>query len=157
MSFVRRFHGKFRWEKVTLQDYKSHGSHFRNVTRQVLFDQPHGLSSELRYFEVAPAGYTSLEQHRHPHAVMVLRGRGMALVGEEISQITPFDLIIVPPLTWHQFRALDDSPLGFLCLVDASRDRPIRPSDRELAVLRNHPGIGPFIRPQTEDSREVTK
>lgn len=147
MSFVRRFNREFRWEEVRVREYKSRGSHFRDVTRQVLFDQPHGLSSQLRYFEVAPAGYTSLEQHRHPHAVMVLRGRGMALVGEETAALAPFDLVLVPPLTWHQFRASEDSPLGLLCLVDACRDRPIRPSDRALAVLREHPEIGPFIRP----------
>lgn len=147
MSFVRRFRRGFRWEEVAVREYKSSGTHFRDVTRQVLFDQPHGLSSELRYFEVAPGGFTSLEQHRHPHAVVVLRGKGKALVGAEIFSLAPFDLIVVPPLTWHQFQAPEDSPLGFLCLVDASRDRPVRPSARDLAVLRQDSEIGRFIRP----------
>jgi quercetin dioxygenase-like cupin family protein len=33
------------------------------------------------------------------------------------------DLVNVPPMTWHQFRAAADAPLGFLCLVPATRDR----------------------------------
>ena len=44
-------------------DYKRDGSApFRDVTRQVLFDQP-SLACQLRYFEVGPGGHTTLERH----------------------------------------------------------------------------------------------
>jgi hypothetical protein len=52
----------------------------------------------------------------------------------------------VPPLTWHQFRADDDAPLGFLCLVSRERDRPQVPTDEQVAQLRADPALAAFIR-----------
>lgn len=139
-----RYAGGFRWEGVDVQPYKAEGTHFRDVTRQVLFDE--GGASELRYFEVAPGGYTTLERHAHVHQVVVVRGVGRALTGQGVVDVAPFDLVSVPPRTWHQFRAAADQSLGFLCLVDRERDRPERPGEDDLAVLRRDPGVAAFIR-----------
>jgi quercetin dioxygenase-like cupin family protein len=111
----------------------------------VLFEEAeHGC--QLRYFEVAPGGHTTLERHQHVHAVLVLRGRGTVLIGDEVREIGEHDLCSVPPLRWHQFRAAEDAPLGFLCLVSSERDRPQLPSDDELAELRKNPAIAGIIR-----------
>lgn len=127
--------------------YKQEGdAPFRDVTRQVLFDHPE-LACQLRYFEVAPGGHTTLERHEHVHAVMVVRGRGKALVGESIHELALNDLVQVPASTWHQFRAPDDEPLGFLCLVNAERDRPQLPDADQLAALQADPERASFIRP----------
>ena len=69
----------YRWKGVPLLAYKAEGgTHFRDITRQVLFDEePEGV--QLRYFEVAPGGHSTLEWHVHSHAVVILRGRGRAL------------------------------------------------------------------------------
>lgn len=135
--------GAFRWSGVPLHPYKEEGSHFRDVTRQLLFGDGAG---ELRYFELDAGGWTSLERHQHRHDVMVLRGQGRALVGGTLHDLEPFDLVRVPPLTWHQFRAPDDASFGFLCLVDRDRDRPVRPDPAQLAALRNDPELAEFIR-----------
>jgi len=42
----------------------------------------------------------------------------------------------VPALTWHQFRASAGEPLGFLCMVNAARDKPQLPSAEDLTGLR---------------------
>jgi quercetin dioxygenase-like cupin family protein len=143
---LRRALADFTWELTGVQRYKGEdtpGHH--GVTRQVLFHLGE-LDCEWRYFEVAPGGYSTLERHWHVHAVMVLRGRGRCLVGETIHPITAHDLLTVPPGAWHQFRADDDSPLGFLCLVNRERDRPQRPTPQDLAQLARDPGIAAFIR-----------
>lgn len=142
----RRFRPEFRWDSVDVLRYKESGSHFRGVTRQVLFDAPHDLPAQLRYFEVGPGGHTTLERHEHAHAVVIVRGRGDVLVGRAIFDVAPFDLIEVPPKTWHQLRAGTHEPLGFLCLVSSERDRPERPSDRDLAELRADADVAAFIR-----------
>jgi mannose-6-phosphate isomerase-like protein (cupin superfamily) len=80
------------------------------------------------------------------HAVVIQRGRGRVLVGETISAVAPFDLVHVPARTWHQFRADDDAPLGFLCLVNHDRDRPELPDGHALAALRATAEIAAFIR-----------
>lgn len=147
---VRRFRfadDGFRWADTPLKAYKPDGgTHFRAVTRQVLFGEETGLPGELRYFEVEAGGYSTLERHEHVHAVLVLRGRGRVLVGEAVYDVGAFDAVHVPPLAWHQFRADQGEPLGFLCLVDCQRDRPHRPTPDEAAALRAHPQIGPFVR-----------
>jgi mannose-6-phosphate isomerase-like protein (cupin superfamily) len=142
----RRDGNQFRWNDVDVLVYKGEGSApFRDVTRQVLFEEAeHG--SQLRYFEVAPGGHTTLERHQHVHAVAIINGRGSALVGDEVRDVATFDLCRVPPMTWHQFRAAEDAPLGFLCLVSSERDRPQLPSDEDLAALRRNPAIAAFIR-----------
>lgn len=132
---IRRHTGNFHWEAVNVLAYKQDGSApFRDVTRQVLFDSA-DPPAQLRYFEVAPGGWTTLERHEHVHAVMVIRGRGQCLVGDKAYEIGTHDLVSVPPMTWHQFRSAADEPLGFLCLVAAERDRPQLPSDAEAAAI----------------------
>ena len=140
----------YRWTGVEQLRYKEEGSApFRDVTRQTLFRRP-DLRGELRYFEVAPGGHSTLERHDHVHAVMVLRGTGTALVGDTVFPVGTFDLVTVPPATWHQFRASTGAPLGFLCMVDAERDKPELPDARELERLRSNPAAAAFL----DDSRE---
>ncbi len=142
----RPFKKDFKWQDVDLLAYKQESdAPFKDVTRQILFSGDN-LNSELRYFEVAPGGYTTLERHEHVHAVMILRGRGHCLVGTEIRAVNAHDLVTVPPLTWHQLRAGAEEPLGFLCMVDAVRDRPQLPSEEELQELRADPIIAAFLK-----------
>jgi quercetin dioxygenase-like cupin family protein len=144
---VRRFAraGEFRWDGVELTRYKDEGAApFRDVTRQTLFKRPDMLG-ELRYFEVAPGGHSTLERHVHAHAVLVLRGRGRVLVDRTIHEVAEHDLVSVAPRTWHQFRAAADVPLGFLCMVDAARDKPELPDGEALAALRADPAIAAFL------------
>ncbi len=138
--------GGFRWADVELHAYKKEGSApFKDITRQTLFGDEN-LSGELRYFEIAPGGYSSLERHEHVHAVVILHGTGRCLVGEEVRDIAPFDLVSIPPMTWHQFQAAPDKALGFLCMVDRERDRPQLPSAEDLERLCSTPAVAAFLR-----------
>ena len=122
----------FRWDGVELLAYKEEGSApFKAITRQVLFQRPE-LQCELRYFEMEAGGHSTLERHEHAHAVMIFRGRGMCLVGDEVREVAAPDLVFIPPMTWHQFRASKGEPFGFLCMVNATRDKPQLPADAQL-------------------------
>jgi mannose-6-phosphate isomerase-like protein (cupin superfamily) len=135
----------FHWQGVETRRYKEEaGAPYKDVTRQILFSDPN-LRGELRYFEVAPGGYSTLERHEHMHAVLILRGGGRCLVGAEVRDIGLHDLVTVPPWAWHQFRASAKEPLGFLCLVNAERDRPQLPSEDELKALRSDPDVCAFL------------
>ena len=127
-------------------DYKEEGSHFRTISRQVLFAGGPKLGAELRYFEIAPGGHSTLERHDHIHSVMVVRGGGRCLVGDAIYDLRVNDLVYVPTMTWHQFRATGEEPLGFLCLVNLERDRPERPREEHVAALQAMPQVAEFIR-----------
>jgi quercetin dioxygenase-like cupin family protein len=142
----RRHLGRFRWDGVDVMAYKAEGSApFAGITRQVLFEHDQ-MASQLRYFEIEPGGHSTLERHEHVHGVVILQGRGRCLVGDAVLEVSTHDLVTVPPHAWHQFRADDDAPLGFLCLVDAERDRPQLPSPEQLEQLRRDPVVADFIR-----------
>jgi mannose-6-phosphate isomerase-like protein (cupin superfamily) len=146
----RKAQQAYRWEGVECLPYKEdERALFKAVTRQILFSDP-DLAGELRYFEVAPGGFTSLERHEHMHGVLILRGRGKCLVGTEVRAVEPHDLVTVPAWTWHQFRAASDEPLGFLCMVDATRDKPQLPTEAELAELQADAKIAAFLRDGAE-------
>lgn len=141
----RRARDDYRWEGVEERPYKEDArALFRAVTRQVLFSDP-AMQGELRYFEIAPGGFSTLERHEHMHAVLVLRGRGHCLIGSAVRSLDTRDLVTVPPSTWHQFRATSDEPLGFLCMVNAARDKPQLPSADDLAALKASPDIAAFL------------
>jgi mannose-6-phosphate isomerase-like protein (cupin superfamily) len=136
----------YRWEGVEELPYKEDGrALFKSITRQVLFADPQ-LDGELRYFEMASGGFSTLERHEHMHAVLILRGRGHCLVGEEVRAVETRDLVTVPAMTWHQFRATRGEPLGFLCMVNAARDKPQLPSPEDLAKLERNAKIAAFLR-----------
>lgn len=135
----------YRWDQVACLPYKEDGAvPFKAISRQVLFAEPK-LGCELRYFEMAAGGFSTLERHEHMHAVMILRGRGHCLVGEEVRAVKPFDLVTIPSWTWHQFRATQGEPLGFLCMVNAMRDKPQLPTEQELTALKAHLAVGAFL------------
>jgi mannose-6-phosphate isomerase-like protein (cupin superfamily) len=141
---VRRFNA-FGWENVPVLSYKE-GGPYKDVTRQILFEGADSLPVQWRYFEVQPGGHSTLERHEHIHWVLILRGRGACLVGDGITEIAEHDLVEIRPMQWHQFRAAEDAPLGFLCLVSADRDRPQLPTADDLAALRQDAKVAAFIR-----------
>lgn len=120
---------KFRWSGVEKSEYRSDDrERYRDVTRQTLLGDGEGeraLTFVTRYFEIQPGGYSSLERHRHPHTVLIIRGGGRVTLGDESYRIKPFDCVYVAPNTPHQFQAIGDKPLGFICVVDRERDRPV--------------------------------
>src|SRR6202035_6096431 len=91
-TLFRAFHD-YRWDEVTCLPYKEEGAApFKAISRQVLFSEAK-LGCELRYFEMAAGGYSTLERHEHMHAVMILRGRGQGLVGDGGGGVRYFVLL----------------------------------------------------------------
>src|SRR3954470_15231452 len=126
----------YRWDGVAHLPYKEDGvAPFKAISRQVLFAEPR-LGCELRYFEMDAGGYSTLERHEHAHAVMILRGHGQCLLGEEVRDVKPLDLISIPAWSGHQSQATSGEPLGFLCMVNVLRDKPQLPSEEDLARMK---------------------
>jgi quercetin dioxygenase-like cupin family protein len=135
----------FRWDDVACVPYKQDGeAPFKDISRQVLFHDD-ALACELRYFEMDTNGFSTLERHEHAHAVMILRGRGQCMVGDDVREVKQFDLVTIPAWTWHQFRASAGESFGFLCMVNATRDRPVLPTPEEVARMRGNPAIAAFL------------
>jgi ribulose-bisphosphate carboxylase large chain len=114
------------WHGVLLQEYKPAADHHCGVFRSVLVgDSGEKTSFQVRYFEIAPGGHTTLEHHQHEHVVVVLRGRGGVRLADTWHEVGFGDAVYVAPHEVHQLRNTTDEPFGFLCLVDARRDVPV--------------------------------
>lgn len=135
-----------QWENVPILKYKEEGTHFKSITRQILSEGLEDVPCQLRYFEIAPEGHSTLEHHQHVHLVMIVRGAGEVLLGQKIYAVQEKDVVSIPAHTWHQFRATKGVPFGFICIVNIERDRPIRPSEDDLELLCQDPEVAAFIR-----------
>jgi quercetin dioxygenase-like cupin family protein len=121
----------FRWQGVPATQYKQAADHHRGVTRVSLAGEGgESTAFHTRYFEIAPDGFSSLEQHAHEHVVVILRGRGTVRLGDAVHAVGFGDTVYVAPHEAHQFRNVGTEPFGFLCIVDAVRDRPVPVTER---------------------------
>lgn len=126
----------YSWSGVERKDYKTDTRNFKNIHRYTLLSDEHpALNSQTRYFEIQQGGYSSLEYHRHPHSVIIIRGKGHVILNNEIQEISAFDVVYISPETIHQFYADRGSELGFICIVDRYRDRPVVPDDEKIKSI----------------------
>lgn len=122
------FREGFEWEDRVSTPYKdSRDLAFKGVRRVELIGK-HGERTQcsLRYFEVAPGGFTSFEKHLHTHIVIGARGVGTLRRGEERHALNEMDIAYIGPLESHQLSNDTDQPFGFYCIVDQERDRPAK-------------------------------
>ncbi|MEX0723261.1 MAG: cupin domain-containing protein [Gracilimonas sp.] len=125
----------YEWREIERKDYKADNSCYKGVHRFSLLgegEDEQQLNFQTRYFEVQSGGYTSLEYHRHPHSVIIIRGSGSMILGDEVHELSLNDVVFISPETLHQFHADKGEPLGFICVVDRYRDKPSLPDDQFL-------------------------
>lgn len=124
-STIYRHKGNFRWVGIKTEKYKQKNGGWASIIRNVLI----GNNSEtarfhLRYFEIQPNGYSSLEKHRHEHVVICIRGKGNITIGQKTHTVKYLDTVYIAPNTVHQLRNPYNEPFGFFCIVNAKRDKP---------------------------------
>ena len=76
----------------------------------------------MRHFEVEPGGNTPHHQHDYEHEILVLKGEGMAVSGNENRPFQAGDVIFVPAKEVHQFRNTGSKPCELLCLIPAPEE-----------------------------------
>ncbi len=117
--------GDFSWQGARKGRYKKPDGTWAHALRTVLCGgRGEHTRFHLRYFELAPGGYTTLERHRHEHMVVCVRGEGECTVRGRSYALEHLDAIYIPPDAPHQLLNRRDEPFGFFCIVDARRDRP---------------------------------
>lgn len=117
---------EYTWEGRETSDYKADQAlPFDGVKRVELIGKAgEPATFDLRYFELAPGGYTSLEKHAHVHVVIGVRGEGRAWIDGEDLAVRANDVVYVDTLEPHQLKNEGTEPFGFYCIVDRDRDRP---------------------------------
>jgi quercetin dioxygenase-like cupin family protein len=117
--------GNFTWQGIKTEKYKTAGTDWKSIIRKVLIGKRNESTKfHLRYFEIAPEGHSSLEKHKHEHVVIGIRGKGKVLCGERSYKLNFLDILYIAPHTPHQLSNTFQEPFGFLCIVNAKRDKP---------------------------------
>lgn len=119
----------YNWADRRSRAYKSTSEISHTDVRRVELIGKNGERTDfdLRYFEIAPGGHSSLEKHLHTHVIIGARGYGILQVNGENTAFNTMDIAYVQPLEVHQLINNSDSAFGFFCIVDRERDRPMRP------------------------------
>lgn len=117
----------FNWSGRESSPYKDAPDQaFQGVRRVELIGKfGEQTRTDLRYFEVQPGGYSSLERHVHGHIVIGARGTGVLVLGDRRQALAVNDVAFIAALEAHQLRNETDQPFGFFCIVDHRRDRPM--------------------------------
>jgi ribulose-bisphosphate carboxylase large chain len=131
-SRLYKHKGNFTWKGVKTEKYKTEGGDWAGIVRKVLIGNLNESTKfHIRYFEIAPGGYSSFERHKHEHVVIGIRGKGKVLCSKSGSsrtemnyQLNFLDTLYIAPDTPHQLSNPFQDPFGFLCIVNAKRDRP---------------------------------
>ncbi|GAB6184435.1 cupin domain-containing protein [Thermodesulfovibrio hydrogeniphilus] len=126
-SKIIRFKNK-NWEGIHSIPYKNHDGTWANIVRFPLFKSEFA-SFEVRYFEIAQGGCSSLEYHNHIHLVICIKGKGKIRLGKRQRVLNYLDIAYIAPNEVHQLSNPYDEPFGFLCIVDVNRDKPIELKD----------------------------
>ncbi len=117
--------GDFRWRGIKDETYKTEGNEWKNIIRRVLIgSRGESTKFHVRYFEITPNGYSSLERHRHEHVVICVKGKGIVRTGKAKHKMEFMDTLYIPPNTVHQLINPFKEPFGFLCMVNSRRDKP---------------------------------
>lgn len=128
MAVIHKFLGEaedksgLRWDGVPVKDYGSQAPKVKDATRQILLGHDEKSDNfHLRYFEVKPDGYTTLDKHPHEHGVVIIKGRARVTIDDTEFELGYGDVLYVPGDEVHQFFCVGDEPMGFLCIVPAKR------------------------------------
>jgi ribulose-bisphosphate carboxylase large chain len=127
---IFRHKGNFKWSGVKRERYKQTdsgqgGKNWSEISRDMLIGN-HGETTKfhLRYFEIKPNGYSSLEKHKHEHVVICIKGKGNIRMGKKLYILNYLDTAYVAPNTVHQLTNPYNKPFGFFCIVNSKRDKP---------------------------------
>lgn len=120
-----KYKGNYTWQGIKVEEYKTEGGNWAGIIRKVLIGR-HNESTKfhLRYFEIAPGGYSSFEKHKHEHVVVGIRGKGKVLCGKRHYELNFLDTLYIAPNEPHQLSNPFHELFGFLCIVNAKRDKP---------------------------------
>ena len=109
--------GNFEWEGIEIQPYQGGGATEGSCRHVVIGPKDGAQNFVMRYFEIPQGGQSSFEHHLHDQGVVILRGQARVLLGWEIHEVGPGDVIYIAQNEQHQFESIGDEPLGFLCVI----------------------------------------
>ena len=119
MSVIHKFKGdtsNYGWQGVDGMIPSEEG--IKDTTLHILLGKDESEAHFItRYFRVEAGGYSPLHQHPHEHEVVILHGQGTVQINDNVTEVAPFDAILISGGDMHQFKNTSGEPLGFLCII----------------------------------------
>jgi quercetin dioxygenase-like cupin family protein len=98
------------------EEQAEQGAH--KVTVRWLITKDDGAENfTMRYFTVAPQGFTPYHSHDWEHEVFILDGQGVVKIGDHTKELEKGIVIFIPPNVRHQFTNPSAYPLRFICMI----------------------------------------
>ena len=81
----------------------------------------HGSTTSFFVTDHPPGRGPDLHRHPYDENFVVREGRARFTVGEETIEAVPGQVVIVPPNTWHGFKAAGEENLKMVCIHPTER------------------------------------
>ena len=91
--------------------------------KQVLIGPGEAPNFQLRKFRIEPAGGMPLHTNSVEHEQYVLAGRAQVRIGEDVFEVGPDDVVLIPAGVPHSYATIGKEPFEFLCVVPNGPDR----------------------------------
>ncbi len=78
-----------------------------------------GTATSIFVVKTPPGGFVHLHTHPYSETFVLLRGCGRWTAGEQVAELEPDAVLVVPPQTLHGFRNIGDEPLLVVSVHEA--------------------------------------
>jgi mannose-6-phosphate isomerase-like protein (cupin superfamily) len=78
-----------------------------------------GVGVSMFIVRTPPGSAVELHTHPYPETFLLLEGRGRWTAGDEIVELQPNQMLVVPPETAHGFRNVGEEPLLVVSVHEA--------------------------------------
>lgn len=78
-----------------------------------------GVGVSMFIVRTPPGSAVELHTHPYPETFLLLEGQGRWTAGDEIVELHPNQMLVVPPQTAHGFRNVGDEPLLVVSVHEA--------------------------------------
>lgn len=78
-----------------------------------------GAGISMFIVRTPPGGIVELHTHPYPETFLLLEGHGRWTAGEEVVELEPEHMLVVPPHTLHGFRNIGEQPLLVVSVHEA--------------------------------------
>ena len=78
-----------------------------------------GVGVSMFIVRTPPGGFVELHVHPYPETFLLLEGHGRWTAGDDVVELEPNQMIVVPPETPHGFRNVGEEPLLVVSVHEA--------------------------------------
>lgn len=104
------------YKEVPLEEANEEGAVGAKI-RWLISEKDGAENFSMRYFEIDEEGRSPVHNHPWEHEVFILKGRCRVVCDQEVAELGPGGVILVPENTDHNFQNVGEGALEFICVI----------------------------------------